>query len=407
MKFLKFTFTAAIAAMALWSCEKAETEIDPVPSQEEFTVAQKSAVNVVDEMSYATRTIDSLLYNQIVTVCEAVKAIVAAPDNIFPSVNVKDCIVNLLSSVIPQDTTISRILPFVYSNVDNTFGIMNNLLMQLELSTDEETGLHEVTPATSEMCIAHFVTSSGDTYYIALADAKRSEYKGFRENRGHIYGFYVEKNGDTVFEIDAEDEKEKFPSMFLESGLEYRHTHNGILTISAIEMFLNYDVDFTAGNMKYDFAMSMPMFADADTLLKVTGEFQQKGYGLAHTIESNQWFSMMDKGININVESSDLKKMVGLIARALLKDESGYSEEFCGKLSDEWGTTASITVYSGVAESGYIYLGYLPVNEDNPGPELFVPEFLVHIYEYFGEEFTIPEFIEMMKPMLPSIPLPF
>lgn len=407
MKYLRFVFTAAASAMLLWSCEKAKPEMSPEPIQEEFAVARKSSANVFDEMSRADETINSLLNEQLDDVSAVLTDIVAAPDNVFPSVEVKEGVVNLLSSIIPQDTTITRTLPFIYSNIDNTFGIMGELIAQLHLAVDEETGFHEVVPSKSSSCLAHFLTSSGDALSIYFADSKISGYESFKKSRSYGYTLSVEKNDSTVFEISSLDEKDNLPSIFLGTGLEFHHGHSGSLSISSIEILLDYDVDFAARKMGYNFAMTMPMFAEADTLLKVTGDFQQKGCGLTRWIESDQWFSMMDKGININVTSSDLRDMVGLMTRTLLKDESGYPEEFCKKLSDEWDTTATIMVYSGVEESGYIHLGYLPVNEDDLEPEFFVPALLVHLYEYFGEEFTIPEFIEMMEPMLPSISLPF
>lgn len=413
MKFVKFSFISVIAAAALWSCEKAEPELSLVQPQEEFAVEQESPVNIIDEMNYATETINSILFEQLADVSAVAEDIVAAPDNVFPSVEVKEGVVNLLRSIMPQDATITGALPFVYSNIDNTFGIMSTLVAQLRMSVDERTGLYGIGPSASASCLAHFETSSGDIISIGFSDTKGSRYEGFQKSRNQGYGLYVEKNDTTVFKINSEDEVDDVPSIFLGSGLECRHIHSGSLSISAIEMLLDYDVDFAAERMKYKFAMSMPMFADADTLLKVTGDFQQKGFGLTRRIESDQWFSMMDGGININVKSSDLKTMVGLMASALLKDESGYPEEFCKNLYEKWTDTAHVLVYYGKEESGYVYLGYLPVDEEDPDPELYVPEILVHLYDYdFGSmgptiEFTIPEFIEEIEPMLPEISLPF
>lgn len=376
--------------------------------QEEFAIVQESPVNVIEEMDRATETIDALLYEQLADVSAVVADIVAAPDCVFPSVKIKEGVIKLLRSIIPQDTTITRTFPIVYSNIDNTFEILASLGTQLELAVNEGTLLCEVKPGSSNFCIANFETPSGDTLSISFGGAKSSLYKGVHKSNSYsTYGLYIEKNGSAVFNIVSKDEKDNLPSIFSGSGLEFHHTHSGELSISAIDILLDYDVDFATGNMKYDFAMSMPMFAKADTLLKVTGNFQQKGSGLNRKIESDQWFSMMDKGVNINVVSSDLKKMVGLMARTLLEDESGYPEEFCKQLSDEWNATAKILVQAGEEGSGYIYLGYIPVNEDDANPAFFVPALLVHIYEYFGDEFTIPEFVEMMEPMLPSIPLPF
>lgn len=404
MKSLRFTFAAAVAAVALWSCEKAEPEMNLELPQKESTVAQVSPTSVIDGMSRATRTIGSILDEQLADVRAAAEYIDAAPDDIFPSAKIKEGVIKLLRSVIPRDTVITHTLPFVYSNIDNTFDIWGSLATELELAVNESTGLFEVGTGTGWIGLAHFETPSGDTYSISFLDSKRSAYKGVhKSSASDSHGLCIGKNGSVVFNIVSEDEKDKLPSLFLGSGLEYHHTHSGELSISAIDILLDYDVDFATGKMTYNFAMSMPLFADADTLLEITGEFQQKGFGTARRIESDQWFSMMDNGININVKSSDLRKMTGLMARTLLKDKSGYPEEFCEKLSGEWDTTASIMVYSGITESGFIHLGYIPANEDDPESELYVPAFLVNIYEFFGAEFTIPEFIELIKPLLPEI----
>lgn len=407
MNIFKLAGIAAITVLAAWSCEKAEIKTDVQPQQE----TSVECVNPTDLLIGTNGIFDTAFSGvDLKKIGAAVKDLSEAPDSIFPAKEIKDAIINLLRSVLPEDLSLGFNLPFIYSSLDNTFEIMGELSRMMDFYLDPDSGLYEVGPDNSGYVSIFFETPDGDDYVVMFSKGEADGYAGIKTSKTIEDYILVRKNDEVLFSFFVYDDKDVLKSFASEEGFMYSHVHSGELQISAVRIALDFDTDFRTGDMSYemsinlgDIGISIPMIDTSKPLMYIKGDFKKTGTERNSKIAANQTISMAGL-ITFHVTTADLAKMVSLMASTITLQNPGMSEYMCNKYVAQWdetGTDIEIEI-GNEGEGGSVYLGCAPVHEDNPYFNLYAPCLYVYLYAYM-DEVTLPEFLELLSTMIPEL----